>query len=445
VPVLNPEETIDVRGKPFIPASEMNIKPAGPVPGAVAEPVAPPKTETLAEERARRAAGKPPRPIVLPEDPLVGTEGAVGSREVSGASAEPVPPPGQEPNRQRLGEEWARQYPQAEAKPAEAVPPPPEGPAQSETIIPERDVTEPGRTTAPPPPPPAANRPNLAARAAKALIRPSKGKVIAGVIVGGAALRKTQLDSQQPSTSPPPPPPPAGTVSGGQVAGDTPPAGSATATDKRFPGVSVRVDPTTGAAVGVTDENGVYHNFPDDLTDDEYDAVMQAVLHNKEAATVHQVAPVSPPEEAPDVDTSAADYVPPPEGKSISPGSVGTPVTEGTTPAITASGDIPLIAPDGTNTGLVLTKDGDVKKTGGGGDYSSGGSSYRSGGSSYRSGGYSSGGYSRKKKKKKTSSSSGTSGMWPGFPFNRPPSPIRQQILDAIAASKAKGAAKKGG
>jgi hypothetical protein len=163
-------------------------------------------------------------------------------------------------------------------------------------------------------------------------------------------------------------------------------------------------------------------------------------------------APVPTPDEAEaataaetDVDTGTADYVPPPEGKSISPGSVGTPVTEGgmtTEGAVTKDGDVPLYAADGTESGLVVTKDGEVKKSSGGssgGDYNSGGSSYRSGGSSYSRGGYS----SKKKKKKKTSGSS--SQMWEGFPFNRPPSPIRQHILDAIAASKTKGAAKKGG
>jgi hypothetical protein len=66
-------------------------------------------------------------------------------------------------------------------------------------------------------------------------------------------------------------------------------------------------------------------------------------------------------------------------------------------------------------------------------------SSGRSSGTSYRSGSS----YSRTKKKKKSSSSG--SQFWPGFPFNRPASPLRQQILDAIAASQAKGKASKSG
>lgn len=104
----------------------------------------------------------------------------------------------------------------------------------------------------------------------------------------------------------------------------------------------------------------------------------------------------------------------------------------------------PLVTKDGEDTGLVLADDGKVypSKSSGGYTKGSGSSGYsRSSGSSYRSGRSSS--YRGKKKKKGSTSSSSTGGMWPGFPFNRPPSPIRQLVLDAIAASQAKGKSKK--
>ena len=45
----------------------------------------------------------------------------------------------------------------------------------------------------------------------------------------------------------------------------------------------------------------------------------------------------------------------------------------------------------------------------------------------------------RRRTKRGTSGTQRGGGMWPGFPFNRPPSPIRQNILTAIAESRAAG------
>ncbi len=212
-------------------------------------------------------------------------------------------------------------------------------------------------------------------------------------------------------------------------------------------------DPASGkfAADGVIDDNGNFAKFPDTMTEDQMHerlAAMQAARMSatQSVATAAATAPVSqpagtsPPASQP---AATAPVVPPVHSDApVVPLATGTPPS-GTT-AAPAEGT-PILDSEGKDTGLVVNSDGTVTNTsdGGGGGYTKKSSS--SGG--YSRGGYSGGGYSggryHKKKKKGSSTSSVGSQFWEGFPFNRPNSPIRQQILDAIAASKAEGQARK--
>jgi hypothetical protein len=47
--------------------------------------------------------------------------------------------------------------------------------------------------------------------------------------------------------------------------------------------------------------------------------------------------------------------------------------------------------------------------------------------------------FANKRRKRKGGTETEPSGFWPGFPFNRPPSPIRQHVLTALAESRAGG------
>jgi hypothetical protein len=187
-----------------------------------------------------------------------------------------------------------------------------------------------------------------------------------------------------------------------------------------WPDVSILVNPA-GGKYGALDENGQFVTFADaaNLTDEQNKAVHMQRLDEIEAAIVKQ---------------GGTGGVAPPTGGEA-PVIIGGP--DPVTPVGTGNGGG---TGGGTGGGGTTTY---PSSGGGGGTYpSSGGSS--GGGTYHRSYGGSSGGYSRsggysssrKKRKKGTTGSMGSGGgMWPGFPFNRPNSPMRQHILDAIAAS----------
>jgi hypothetical protein len=206
---------------------------------------------------------------------------------------------------------------------------------------------------------------------------------------------------------------------------------------------------------GVVDEHGAYIRLPEDQ------AAAQAIMDRIEArggspvsttdpATATPTSPTTPAQGGTQSATGTGRGVSQPIITSTGPvESPTTPATSGTiVPGATGLGTGGTTAPaSGTSsTGGKPMYEGDSPSSGGGssgGGYSSG---YHK---SY--GGSSSGGsrYSSKKKKRGSGSSKysggGGGGMWEGFPFNRPDSPIRQHVLDAIAASMAKNSSKKKG
>jgi hypothetical protein len=231
-----------------------------------------------------------------------------------------------------------------------------------------------------------------------------------------AAIALANSRDQKPA-SPPPPPAAAKKVPTPDQAlrpGETEASGSSS-------GLTFIKD-QDGQVIGFRDpetNNPTY--FPDGATQDESQKMVdEARSRIPKGGTA--AAPVSSPAES---------------SGSVVPLATGTPQngdTSASSPTTTGNGQgTPLLTSDGT--GLVLNSDGTITRSSkSSGTYrknygSSGGSSYGRGSSS-------------KRKKKKGRSSSSASGMWEGFPFNRPPSSIRQLVLDAIAASQAKSKSK---
>jgi hypothetical protein len=221
-----------------------------------------------------------------------------------------------------------------------------------------------------------------------------------------------------------------------------------------WPNVVVYHLPGEGAN-GVQDENGMYIR----LSDDEDTA--KAQMDHIEAAG-GSGARVGGPYTAPTPDatstTETTNGVPNPKGGGATSTPSGSgrgvgqdltetaPVESSSTPATDGSlvegatglGTGGTAAPSSGTSGVGkgqpdYTGESPSESSGSG----SGGSYYHK---SYGSGGYSRGGYSKRKKKrgKYSGGSFGGGGMWEGFPFNRPNSPLRQHVLDAIAMSLAK-------
>lgn len=289
-----------------------------------------------------------------------------------------------------------------------------------------------------------AQKRGLLKRVVTALPKPSKKQVVIGAGALGAAAVKELYQNRDQPTAPVPTPdgtPPAGLpTTSGRASGISPVSGvPIPAQMKGAPGADMWVvggPDGSPAAIGITNEQGQYEPVPDTMTQDELTARLQQV------AAAKATAPVASPTTSSTGTTGTtgpAKATAPAPTQSAAPNTTGSPASEtDTTPGT------PLMTADGVDTGLTLHTDGTVTQGSGGsnGD-SSGGPQTRSGGSFFPSSGRYPSGSRYKKKKKKTGTSSIPSGMWDGFPFNRPPSPIRQLVLDAIAASKAKGKSSK--
>jgi hypothetical protein len=218
--------------------------------------------------------------------------------------------------------------------------------------------------------------------------------------------------------------------------------------------VYVFVDPSTKQPTGYINEFGDYEP-PTDLTDlDEIKGILDRIQANGGSASTGyvdksgKVVMTPGPDQNTSIPVSGTNRAGETVSFNASPGGTTSwgrpydPVDEPISPPVEAG----TVAPNATGagasgspgSGTPLVK-GDAIETGSGGskwvDYGSRGYSHSYGGSRY-------GG---KRKKKKGSFSGGDSGgFWPGFPFNRPNSPIRQHVLDAIAASLAKSKYEKG-
>jgi hypothetical protein len=179
------------------------------------------------------------------------------------------------------------------------------------------------------------------------------------------------------------------------------------------PGIKVVTDANGNAAL-IEDATGTWVPVPDDAAAAKKQA--QDILAARQAAGAATTPGAQPAATAP-VATGTAD--------------VALPLTTGTA----AAGLAPVSAPVGTFISPpATTSNGDYTPRSSG-DYQR----------SNSSGGYrrSSSGSSRSRRSKKTSKASSMFGE--GFPFNRPDSPLRQQILAAIAASMGKAKSKKKG
>jgi hypothetical protein len=208
-----------------------------------------------------------------------------------------------------------------------------------------------------------------------------------------------------------------------------------------YEGVQVYVDPRTKMPTGFVNEFGDYET-PSDLSDPaEQKAIADRIQANGGSSQYSGATMDVTGTNAAGEDVTWNTTV----GGQRAAGRPYDPVEEPISPPVDAG----TVAPNATGAGAAGEPSaggtpivsGDAIETGSGGS----GSGWHTYGSRSSYGGSSR--YSGKRKKKKGGSygSSGSGGgFWPGFPFNRPNSPIRQHVLDAIAASLAKGDYKKG-
>lgn len=207
---------------------------------------------------------------------------------------------------------------------------------------------------------------------------------------------------------------------------------------------------------GAINEQGQYESF-DILTRDETKQRLAQIEAAKNPATAPVGTPTRDPDNLLPIPTAQESVSPGPPSTSTSPPPPPPPASA------SSKSVLPLAGPADMTTEDELTpvkdksgKDTGIKVDSKGGVYDDSGTyhgSYDKSGTYHKSyGGYSNGGYSgssryssKRKSSRRGSGSSFGGGMWEGFPFNRPNSAIRQLVLDAIAASQAKGKRKSKG